>query len=90
MLGLYALTGWFIGMQNTRIPMLVSIVQNVVNIAASLVFVYAAHWRVEGIAAGTLVAQYAGLLMAAGLWAKYYGVRMIKRVEWAACVVEMH
>lgn len=84
MLGLYALTGWFIGMQNTRIPMLVSIVQNVVNIVASLVFVYAAHWRVEGIAAGTLVAQYAGLLMAALLWAKHYGARMLKRVEWGS------
>ena len=84
MLGLYALTGWFIGMQNTRIPMLVSIVQNVVNIAASLVFVYAAHWCVEGIAAGTLVAQYAGLLMAALLWVKHYGARMLKRVEWGS------
>ena len=35
MLGLYGLTGWFIGMQNTRIPMLVSIFQNIVNIVAS-------------------------------------------------------
>ena len=35
MLGLFSLTGWFIGMQNSRIPMAVAIVQNVVNIAAS-------------------------------------------------------
>ncbi len=84
MLGLYALTGWFIGMQNTRIPMLVAIVQNVVNIAASLFFVYVLHWRVEGIASGTLVAQYAGLLISIVLWARYYGARMLHRVEWGS------
>ena len=37
MLCLYGLTGWYIGMQNTRLPMFVSIMQNVVNIAASTV-----------------------------------------------------
>lgn len=40
MLGLYGLSGWFIGMQNTRIPMFISIMQNVVNILASLTLVY--------------------------------------------------
>lgn len=63
---LYGLTGWFIGMQNTRIPMFVSIMQNVVNIAASIFFVYVFRMSVEGVALGTLVAQYAGL--AVSLW----------------------
>ena len=63
-LGLYSLTGWYIGMQNTRLPMLVSIFQNVVNIAASLVFVYLFGMKVEGVAFGTLTAQYAGFLVA--------------------------
>ncbi|MDD6111186.1 MAG: MATE family efflux transporter, partial [Prevotellaceae bacterium] len=63
-LGLYSLTGWYIGMQNTRLPMLVSIFQNVVNIAASLVFVYLFGMKVEGVAFGTLTAQYAGFLAA--------------------------
>ena len=63
-LSLYGLTGWFIGMQNTRIPMLVSVVQNVVNICASLFFVYALDMQIEGVALGTVVAQYAGLLVA--------------------------
>lgn len=66
MLGLYGLTGWFVGMQNTRVPMMVAIVQNVVNIACSLFFVYALGWRIEGVAAGTLIAQWAGFLMASG------------------------
>lgn len=63
-LGLFSLTGWFIGMQNTRIPMVVSILQNVVNILASLLLVYALNMKVEGVALGTVIAQYAGLLVA--------------------------
>ena len=68
MLGLYGMTGWYIGMQNTRIPMLVSIIQNVVNIAASLILVFGVGMRVEGIALGTLIAQYAGFGMAVALF----------------------
>lgn len=63
-LGLYSLTGWYIGMQNTRTPMMVSIFQNVVNIVASLVLVYLFDMKVEGVAYGTLMAQYAGFLAA--------------------------
>ena len=72
-LALFSLTGWFIGMQNTRIPMVVSIMQNVVNIAASLCLVYGLGLKLEGVALGTVIAQYAGLLMAVGLLVRYYG-----------------
>lgn len=82
MLSLYGLTGWFIGMQDTRTPMLVAIVQNVVNIAASLTFVYGFGMKVEGVALGTLVAQYAGLAVAAELWRRHYGRRLAGKVEW--------
>ena len=71
-LGLYSLTGWFIGMQNTRIPMVVSILQNVVNIVASLLFVYGLGMQVEGVALGTVVAQYAGFVVAIVMLKKYY------------------
>ena len=40
MLGLYGFAGWFIGMQNSRFPMYIAITQNIVNIIASLSFVY--------------------------------------------------
>ncbi len=72
MLGLYSITGWFIGMQNTRFPMAVSVFQNVVNILASLGLVYGLGMKVEGVALGTVVAQYAGLLVALGLLRRYY------------------
>lgn len=71
-LGLYGFTGWFIGMQNSRFPMFIAITQNIVNIAASLFFVFALGMKVEGVALGTLIAQYAGLLMAYLLWLHYY------------------
>ena len=83
MLGLYGLTGWYLGMQNSRIPMLVAITQNVVNIAASLSFVYFGGMKVEGVALGTLVAQWAGLLMGLGLWLASYGrLRKYIRQAW--------
>ncbi len=63
-LGLYGFTGWFIGMQNTRIPMMVSLTQNVVNIVASLLLVFVGGMTVEGVALGTVIAQWWGFLMA--------------------------
>lgn len=73
MLGLYGLTGWYIGMQDSRVPMLVAITQNVVNIVASLSFVCWGGMKVEGVALGTLVAQWAGFLMGMALWRRRYG-----------------
>ncbi len=71
-LGLFTLTGWFIGMQNTRSPMLVSILQNVMNILISLTLVYGVGMKIEGVALGTVIAQYVGLLVGiALLWYHY-------------------
>lgn len=64
MLCQYGLTGWFIGMQNTRTPMLVAISQNVVNVLASLLFAIVCGWGLWGVALGTLCAQWYGLLFA--------------------------
>ena len=63
MLGLYGLTGWFIGMQDTRTPMMVAVLQNVVNIVASLFFVFVLGWQISGVAAGTVIAQWAGFVV---------------------------
>ena len=82
MLCLYGLTGWYIGMQNTRLPMFVSIMQNVVNIAASTVLVYGFGMKVEGVALGTLMAQYAGLAVSLVLWSRTYGRHMFRRIRW--------
>ena len=65
-LGVYALNGWFVGMQNTRTPMMVAVVQNVLNIVVSTSLVFAFGMGVEGVATGTLVAQWTGFALSAG------------------------
>ena len=80
MLGLYGLTGWYIGMQNTRIPMLVSIIQNITNIIASLTLVAGLGMGFRGVAFGTVMAQYTGFFVALALLLRYYG-RLGKYIE---------
>jgi len=63
-LGLYAFLGWFFGMQNAVLPLVLTILINVVNIALSVVLVRIWGWGVYGVALGTVLAQYAGLLLA--------------------------
>ena len=63
-LSLYTFNGWYIGMQNTTIPMVIAILINVVNIGLSVLFVNVFHLGVVGVALGTVIAQYTGLLTA--------------------------
>lgn len=82
-LGLYGFSGWFIGMQNSRFPMFIAITQNIVNIVASLILVFGFDMKVRGVAAGTLIAQYGGFLMAVFLWNLFYRRRLKIRIRWA-------
>ncbi len=63
-LALFALNGWFVGMQNSRFPMFIAIGQNVLNIVLSAFLVFYQGMGVEGVALGTVVSQYVGLLVA--------------------------
>ena len=72
-LAMYGLKGWFIGMQNSRFPMYVAIAVNVINILCSLCFVFGLGMKVEGVALGTVVAEWSGLLIAVSLWFRRYG-----------------
>ena len=81
MLAMYGLTGWYIGMQNTRFPMVISITQNVVNIATSLLMVFVFKMGIRGVAFGTVVAQYAGLALSLALLWSYYR-RWWKYMRW--------
>ncbi len=65
-LSLYAIKGWFIGMQNSKLPMWIAIFINVINILASLILVLGFKMDIVGVALGTVIAQYSGL--AVGLW----------------------
>ena len=63
-LALFALNGWFVGMQNSRFPMYIAIGQNLLNILLSLLLVFHYEMGIEGVALGTVCAQYAGLVAA--------------------------
>ena len=62
-LGLYAIKGWFIGMQDSKTPMWIAIALNCVNIVASLLFVIVLKWDIFGVGLGTVIANYTGLVL---------------------------
>ncbi len=67
-----SLSGWFVGMQNTYYPMLISILSNIANIILSFVFVFHFQMKTEGVALGTVLAQYIALIVGIILWLKKY------------------
>ena len=76
---LFSFKGWFIGMQDTKSPMAVDILVNVVNMAASYYLAVHTSAGVAGVAWGTLIAQYSGLVLAlAILWVRYADVAVFR------------
>ena len=75
---LYCLNCWFVGMQNTKIPMFIAILINVMNIIFSIFFVLILNQNVTGVALGTVIAQYSGLTLAIVLLIKNYKSYFIK------------
>lgn len=62
----FVLLGWLLGTQNSRAPMWMVIITNVVNIVLDLLFVLGLGWKVQGVALASVIADYAG--MSFGLW----------------------
>ena len=75
-LSLMALKGWFIGMQDAKSAMAVDIVVNVINMAASYYLAVYTPLGIVGVAWGTLIAQYSGLILAALIVVMGYGLRV--------------
>lgn len=71
-LGLYAFHGWFLGVQNAKYPLILTVVVNVLNIGFNFLFIYGYGMNVDGVALGTVFAQYLGLIMAIFLYLKKY------------------
>lgn len=85
-LSLFAFTGWFIGMQNSKVTMWISLLVDVLNIGGSLAFVFVWHLNVDGLAYGTVLAQWGGLLWALTVARRKYDVRIPKVgaiLEWS-------
>ena len=71
-LSLFVFSGWFLGMQNARYPMIIAIAVNVTNILLSMFFVFILKMKSEGVALGTAISQYVGLIIALVLFSLKY------------------
>ncbi len=69
---LHAFHGVFLGLQNARYPMLLTVVVNLINVVLNLVFVQTLGMKVVGVALATVLAQYIGLFLAVLLFLRYY------------------
>ncbi|MBU52146.1 MAG: MATE family efflux transporter [Deltaproteobacteria bacterium] len=66
-LSLLVMHGWFLGMQNARFPLYLALTSNAFNIGLNLYFVKVMGMKSDGIALGTLIAQYTALSVGVGL-----------------------
>lgn len=71
-LALYGINGWFLGMQNAKYPMIVTIFLNLLNVVLNIWFIWYLGMNVEGVAWGTVISTYLALFLAIFLFRKKY------------------
>lgn len=62
-LATFVILGWFLGQEDARTPLAIQVATNGINIVLDLWFVMGLGWGVDGVAAATLIAEYAGFLL---------------------------
>jgi multidrug resistance protein, MATE family len=62
----FVLVGWFIGLSNGRVPLAIMVTVNLLNVVLDVLFVVVLDWRVAGVAAASVIAEYSGAAL--GLW----------------------
>ena len=80
-LGNYVVLGWFLGLQNAKIPLVLQLFLNGLNIVLDLIFVLVLGWQVEGVALATVIAEYAGFALG-----MLFVLRRIKRTRAVSAV----
>jgi len=70
----FVMIGWFLGLQNARIPLVIFLTINLSNIALDLLFVIVLGMKVDGVALASVLAEYAGLAVAVS-----FAVRELRR-----------
>lgn len=63
MLGVFAMTGLLRGLQDTRTPLYVAVIANLINVALNYVLVYGLDMGIAGSALGTVLAQWASIVV---------------------------
>nr|WP_284732805.1 MATE family efflux transporter [Larsenimonas rhizosphaerae] len=71
----YALIGWFLGQQNSRVTLLIMVLTNSINIVLDLILVVGLDMTSNGVALASVVADYCAC--ATGLW---LAMRQLKRI----------
>lgn len=71
-LALYGLQGWFLGMQNAKYPMIITIVHNLLNIVLNLFFIQVLDMHVNGVAWGTFISTWLALGLGVYLFFRRY------------------
>ncbi|MGC9343329.1 MAG: MATE family efflux transporter [Bacteroidales bacterium] len=84
-LGQFALLGFFLGMQNARLPMVVLVSSNVINVLFNLLFVLKYDMGSDGVAYGTIIAQYCGLFIGIFFLNRYFS-RLYKYISIKAII----
>ncbi len=74
---LYAMMGFFFGMQNALVPMVLTIIINVVNLIANIILIQYFGMKADGVALGTVIAQYTGFIIALIIFYKKHGELLV-------------
>jgi MATE family multidrug resistance protein len=72
----FVMIGWFLGLQNARVPFLIFLTINTTNIVLDLLFVIGLGMKVDGVALASVIAEYTAVLVALG-----FAARALRRRE---------
>lgn len=74
-LGTYVVVGWLIGQQQTRWPLAIAVLTNILNIALDFVLVIKLNLHSDGAAIASVISEYCGLGVA--LWSVRAPIRQV-------------
>lgn len=80
-LSLYVLTGWFLGLQNVKGPLIIVLTTNLSNIGLDLLLVNVLDLKISGVALASVAAEYLGLVTGLALMRRYKR-RLRAQVAW--------
>lgn len=82
--------GWFLGMQNAIYPMIIAVSVNLVNVVASFILVFQFGMKADGVALGSVIGEYTGLVLAmAFFWKRYRWIASGFTLDWAPLVSKL-
>ncbi len=79
------IVGWFLGLQNARVPLVTVLVVNITNIVLDLVFVIGLGMTTNGVALASVFAEYLGVAVALTFAVRRY-LSLSGALNWSALV----